>query len=342
MDFSSGSEEDEEEQGLKRKALKPSALDGNRDGNAATDPGQISLLQHGFSRLLEGVKGKPELEDGDSSPGVEESPSEEEAVDQKREGTSSGICKSSNTGNGAVGHPKSLMKTCDISSSSDREDRDNGDGQRQEKVILVKCSEDAVRKRQSLKGGTNKKITVDEESNENSSPDKKKPNKLKTTVLKVHRFKGYSDESEDLDIDAMTVPKRDALHSHSRAGDQERGRQDRNRKRQSASVRDKARLKYTVDIETFTSSEDEHTPVKKGTSAGCHITSPQKERSRVVLPKDGQRAATTGRTETRAGMPKAVSFTTLKSQTSPASKGKDVTIDSVLGWIPCPVPILIC
>lgn len=315
LDFSSGSEEDEEEEhGLKRKAPNPSVVDGIRGGNAATGTGRMSLLQHGFSRLLERVKGKPELGEGDISPGVEESTSEEDAEDQKRGGTSSGNCKSSNTGNGAVFLPKLGTKTCDISSSSDRE---NGDGGRQERVFLLKQSDDAVRKRQGLKGWTNKKITLDEESDENSSPDKKKP---KTTVPKVHHFEGYSDESEDLDIEAMTGPKRATLRSHSRGGDRGRGRLDYNRKRQSASMRDKARSKHTEDIETFTSSEDEHVPVKKGRYTGCRFTSPQTERSRVELPKSGQRAATTIRTERQAG-------------TSPASRGKDGTIDSVLGQI---------
>ncbi|XP_070760337.1 DNA excision repair protein ERCC-6-like 2 isoform X2 [Enoplosus armatus] len=295
LDFSSGSEEDEEEQGIKRKVPNPSAVDGNRGGNAAAGPGRMSLLQHGFSSLLERVNRKPELGEGDSSPGVEESPSEEDAENQKREGT-----WSSNTGNGAVCLPKLGTKTRDTS-SSDREDRENGDGGRQWRVSLVKQSDDAIRKRR-----TNKKITIDEESDENSSPDKKKPDNHKTAVQKVHRFEVYSDESEDLDIEAMTGPKRDALNSHGRGGDRGRGRLDRNRKKQSASVRDKARSKYTEDIEIFTSSEDEHTPVKKGRST--EWSSPQTERSRVELPK----TATT---------------------TSPASKGKDGTIDSVLGGV---------
>lgn len=323
LDFSSGSEEDEEEKGLKRKAPNLSAVDGDRGGKAATGTGRMSLLQHGFSRLLERVKGKPTLGEGDSSPSVDESPSEEDAEDQKREGTSFGVCKRYNTGNGAVCLPKLGMKTWDISSRSDME---NGNGGRRERVSLVKQSNDAVRKRQGLKGWAKKKITLDEESDENSSPGKNKPNKLKTTVPKVHHFDGYSDESEDLDIETMTGPERGALSSHSRGGDRGRGRLDCNRNRQSAGVREKARSKHTEDIETFTSSDDEHTPIKKGRSTGCRFTSPQTERSRVELPKSGQRAATTVRTERRAGMPKA-------SETSPASKRKDGSIDNVLGEI---------
>ncbi|KAI3372762.1 hypothetical protein L3Q82_023219 [Scortum barcoo] len=317
LDFSSGSEEDEEELRLKRKAPKPSAVDGNRGGNAATGTARMSLLQHGFSRLLERVRAKPESGEQDSSPDIEESPSEEDIEGQKRGGSTSGICKSSYTENHAVCIPKLGTKTWDISSGSDRE---NGDDGRQERFSLLKQSDDAVRKRQGLKGQTNKKITLGEESDENSSPDKKK---LKTTVWKVHRFGGFSEESEDLDIEAMAGPKRDALSSHSRGGDGGRGQLDRNRKRQSASVRNKTRSRQTEDIETFTSSEDEHTPVKRGKPAGCHFASPQTERSRIESTKSEQRSATTAR---RVEMPKA-------NQTSPASKGKDGTIDSVLGGV---------
>lgn len=299
LDFSSGSEEDEEERGLKRKVLNPGAEDGNRGGNSATGPGRMSLLQYGFSKLLERVKGKPELGEGDSSSGVEEGPSEEYAEDQKRDGTSSAICKSSFTGNGVVCPHKLGMKIWDAS-SSDRKDGENRSGGRGGNVSLVKQSDEAIREGQYLKGWTNKKITVDEESDENPSPDKKNPNKLKMTVPKAHHFEDYSDESEDLDIEALTGPERVALNSHVRRGDRERGKLDRERKKQSVSVRDKARSKYTENIEIFTSSEDEHTPVKKGRSTGCHLTSPLTERSTVELP-------------------------------SPASKGKDGTIDIVLG-----------
>ncbi|XP_036954302.1 DNA excision repair protein ERCC-6-like 2 isoform X2 [Acanthopagrus latus] len=320
LDFSSGSEEDEVERGFNGRTSNPSAVEGNRGGNAATGASRLSLFQHGFSRLLEEVEGQQELGEGDSS--VEESPFEEDVGDQKREGTSSGI---SNTGNGAVCLSKMGKKTRDLSSGSDMEEREERGGGRQERVSLVKQS-----KRQGQKGWTNKKITVFEESDEISSPDKKKPNKLNTAIPRVHHFEGYSDESEDLDLEAMAVPKRDALDSNTKGGDKGRGRLDRNRKRLSSSVRDKARSKYSDEIETFTSSEDEHTPVKKARPTGCHFTSPQTERSREELPKERQRAATTDRAERRAGSSKGVSFTSLKS---PSSKGKDGTIDSVLGGV---------
>lgn len=327
LDFSSGSEEDEEMQGLKRKATNPNAVDGKRDGIAATGPSRMSLLQHGFSRFLERVKGNPELGDGDS-PGVDESLSDTDAKDQgnigKSESTSSGIYKSSKMENGAVCPPKLRTKTWDFSSGSDREDEGSGHEGSHKRVSLLKESGEAVKKRQDLKGYTSKKTIVDEESDEKSSSDKK-PDRLKTTVPTVHCFDRYSDESEDFDLEKSTQPKNDALNAHGSGQDSGRGRLDCTRKRQKSSVRNKAR---SEDIETFTSSEDEHIPLKKRQSLECHVTSAQMERSRVDMPKHRQRA-TTDRTKRH----KAVSFTSLKNQTSPASKGEDGTIDSVLGQI---------
>ncbi|XP_068422715.1 DNA excision repair protein ERCC-6-like 2 isoform X2 [Clinocottus analis] len=315
LDFSSGSEEDEDVQGLKRKASSPNAMEG-------TGPGRMSLLQHGFSRLLERVKGKPELAEGDSSPAVDESTSEEDAEDQKMESTSSGICKNSNTRNSAVCLTKLEAKTWDFSRGSADEDRG-----RQERFPLVKQSDDAVTKRQGLKGRKNKNTRMDKESDGDDTSDRKKPNKLKTPFSEVRRFESCSDESEDLDLEAKTCHRRNTLNSRGRGGPRGRESLDRNRKRQSAGVRDKARSKYTEEVETFTSSEDEHAPAKKGRASGCHFTSPQTERVRVESEKDGRRASTTNRTEREAAAAKAVSFTNLKSQ---ASKGKDGTIDSVL------------
>ncbi|XP_022055664.2 DNA excision repair protein ERCC-6-like 2 isoform X1 [Acanthochromis polyacanthus] len=300
LDFSSGTEEDEDMEGLKKKASKTSAEDGNRSENASDGPGRMSLLQHGFSRLLERVKQKPELADGDSSSGAEGSSLEENAEDQKREDTSNGICKGSNTGDGPVSLPKPGATTFDTSSGSDRKPLKEGDS--------------AVRMKQGLNRWINEKNSIDEESDENSSPDKKKANNVKTTIPKTHCFEGYSDESEDLDLEAKMCSKKDASNSHDREREKQRGKLDRSKKKQSASVRDKARLKYSDNIETFTSSEDEN-------------TTPQKEKSRAELRKHGQRAAT----ESREG--KTVSFTNLKSHQSPVTKDKHVTIDSVLGGV---------
>uniref|UniRef100_A0A3B4ZVU9 ERCC excision repair 6 like 2 n=1 Tax=Stegastes partitus TaxID=144197 RepID=A0A3B4ZVU9_9TELE len=271
LDFSSGSEEDEEEQGLKRKASKPSADDdGNRSGNASTSPGRMTLLQHGFSKLLERVKQKPELADGDSSSGAEGSSFEGDAADQK--------C--SNAGNGAAGIPKFGAKTWDTSSGSDRKLLNEGDS--------------AARGKQGPKQWINGKITIGEDSDENSSPDKKKANNLKATVPKTRHFEGCSDESEDLDLEAKMWSKKDASDTHDRGGERGKGKLDGSKKKQSVSVRNKAR--YSDNIETFTSSEDER-------------ETPQKERCRAKPPKHGQRAAA----ETQAG--KEVSFTSLKNLT---------------------------
>lgn len=316
LDFSSGSEEDENDQGISRRTSKPSAADGIRGGNVASGPGRMSLLLHGFSKLFERVKGTPEFRDGDSSSWAEES--EEDAKDQKREGTSSSIC---NTG-------KLGTETSDNSSSSDREDCENGEKGRQQGASVVKQSN--VRKRHGLKGWTDKKSTEDEVSDEHSLPDKNKPTKLNWTPSKVHHFEVYSDESEDLDVEIIKRPKRNALESHSIGGDKEetRERVDHNRKRQSASIGDKARSKYSEDIEAFTSSEDEYIPRKKGRSTGCLFASPQTEGSGVELSQHGQSATSLKR---RVRMSKVVSFTRLKGDTPPTAKGKDVSIDSVLG-----------
>lgn len=332
LDFSSGSEEDEDEQGLKRKATSPGVIDGNRGGNSATGPGRMSLLQHGFSRLLQRVKGKPELAEGDSSPDVDESPSEEDSEDPKMESTSSGICQDSNARNGAIAPHKLGLKRWENSSGSDGEDGENGDKGRQARNPLLKQSDDdAVRKGPAPNGWTNKKTRVPEESDENSPFDRKKLKKLKTRVPRVRRFDGHSDESEDLDMEAKTWPKTDAFNSSGTVGYGGRDGLERNRKRQTANVRDDVRSKFTEDIETYSSSEDEHTPVKKGRSARGRFASPLTDGSRVESTKDERRDPTSNRTEREAGTHKAVSFTHLKSQASPASKGRNGTIDSVLG-----------
>uniref|UniRef100_A0A672Z9U6 Uncharacterized protein n=1 Tax=Sphaeramia orbicularis TaxID=375764 RepID=A0A672Z9U6_9TELE len=144
-----------------------------------------------------------------------------------------------------------------------------------------------------------------------SSPDRKKPNNLKTFVPKIQV---YSDESEDLDMNVMT--------SHDKRGE----KLSCNRKRLSSSVRNKSGSKYTENIETFTSSEDEHPSVKKSRRGG-----PKTDTSKGDFPTERERAAAT--TGQQTGKPKTVSFTGLKNQTSPTSKGKTGSIDSVLGGV---------
>ncbi|XP_041855810.1 DNA excision repair protein ERCC-6-like 2 isoform X3 [Melanotaenia boesemani] len=281
LDFSSGSEMDEEVQGLKRKISNLIADDGNRSGKASTSPDQMSLLQHGFSRLLEWVQEKPELGVENSSSGAEESPFEKDAEDQTC------ICVTTSAGNDAVCLPKCRTETLDISIGSDRKHGDNGD-----KISVLKEGDCPVGRGQGLKRRKDQQSAVDGESDEKSSPEIKKAHNLKTAVPKVQRFEDYSYESEDLDLEAKTCLKGDVL---------ERGKPHHNKKRQTLSVRNQARFRYTEDIEIFTSSEDEHT------------------------------TPTTSTRRRRAGPSKPVLFTTLKSQTSSASKEKNGTIDLVLG-----------
>jgi len=247
LDFSSGSEMDEDVKALKDKASDPSADDDIRSGKANTGPGRMSLLQQGFSRLLERVKERPELEEGGSSSDVEGSPFEEDAEDLQIRDTSNGISEISSVGNGALCVPKSGSKTWDT--SLNRKHKGNGEG------------DDAVRRR-GQKRWIDQQISVDDESDENASLVKKKADKLNTRLPKGLHFEGCSDESEDLDLEAKTCSKKAYLHAGGPGG---RG-SDRYKRRQRASARDKGRSKYTEDIETFTSSEDEHTSPATGTT----------------------------------------------------------------------------
>ncbi|XP_024865145.1 DNA excision repair protein ERCC-6-like 2 isoform X2 [Kryptolebias marmoratus] len=286
LDFSSGSETDDEE-------TNQNGDEDNKSGKASTGPSPKSLLQHGFSRLLERVKEKPELEEEGSSSCAKESSFEEDAEDRNMKDASSVICKTSSTGNGVVCLSKSETKTRDKFTGSDRRQENNGN-----KISLLKAEDYTARRRQGQKRWANKQTAADDESDGNSSPENKKANKLQTTFPKVHHFDGYSDESEDLDLEVKKCSKKD-LGSFKAGGQGGRGKLYHNKRRHSAGVRDRARSKCTEDIETFTSSEDEHT-------------------------------APTGR---RTEMPKAVSFTNLKSQKSPSSKEKKPTIDNVLGGV---------
>nr|XP_057926588.1 DNA excision repair protein ERCC-6-like 2 isoform X2 [Doryrhamphus excisus] len=128
-------------------------------------------------------------------------------------------------------------------------------------------------------------------------------------IAKSHHFGQYSDESDDLDIETVTRSERDALD---RGGD--------NRKRH-VSMRDRIRgTRFSEDIETFTSSEDEHTGGRDKTT-----TPPDKAQARPSV--RGQIGRSTGR---QVAMSNGVQFTHLKSRTSAAFKG---TIDTVLGGV---------
>ncbi|XP_029367387.1 DNA excision repair protein ERCC-6-like 2 isoform X2 [Echeneis naucrates] len=315
LDFSSGSEGDEDEHKLKRKAKV-------NDITAGNGPGQMSLLQHGFSTFLERVKETAVSGEEDDSPNTGESHFDTDAEDhgklRKTECTSTGdINKSSSEVTEAVCLPKLGTKALDVCSASDREGQRNGSGGRQGGAFQSK------------------------ERTDKFSRDKKS-NKFKTAAPTIHCFEGYSDESEDFDLEeSKSVLKKGTLHPPSTGKDRERGTLDSNRKRQSLSVRDKARAKYTEAIEAYTSSEDECAPVKKARSSGSHLTSLQTQQSRHDMPKDGERVATKDRTERQkrdGGTPKAVIFTNLKSETSPTPKGnkqqgKEGSIDSLLGGV---------
>lgn len=262
LDFSSGSEDEEEGRAAKRKTVSPGAVGGSSGGNVASGPGRISLLQHGFSKLLETVKRKAERGDGESSSEVEENPSEDESEGEKREATSSTVCTKSN-GDGRP--PKVGTKTWEPSSSSDTESRN--------KASLTRQSDDAVRRMQ--------------QKQRNPGPSRR-------------CFENYSDESDDLDV-AMK-PKNDGVDSRRKVRDKQRGKSGSSRGGQSGGAARKSR--YLEDIDMFTSSEDEHTPVKRARPAGRNFTSPQNA--------------------VRAETSKAVSFTGLKAR----------TIDSVLGRLP--------
>ncbi|XP_014842659.1 PREDICTED: DNA excision repair protein ERCC-6-like 2 isoform X1 [Poecilia mexicana] len=293
LDFSSGSETDEELQGPKPKTTNSSAGHGNRSGKAAGGPVHMSLLQHGFSRLLETIKDRQQLREGDCSSSAEGSPFEEEAGDQKIDDTCTGIRTTSCEGNGVARLPESETKPQNKSIGSDRKDRDDGNN-----ILLLKEGDHAERQRWGLKRRLDKQIAVDEESDGNSSPENNKASRLKTTVTKVHQFEGCSDESEDVDLEAQICSQRGASNLQNKEDDGGRRKPGRSRRRQSAGARDKARSKFTEAIEAFTSSEDER--------------------------------SAPGR---RAGRSEVASFTRLRGSTTPASEEKEQTIDNVLGRV---------
>lgn len=289
LDFSSGSEEDECE-------FQKNAVDTKRGGNAATEP--MSFLQHGFSKLLERVYGKPELIEEDSCPSIEES-SEEEAEDQQGKTASYVPC---NPENHAVCSKQ--RKTPNISRSSESEDREEGGNDK----ISVAQRDESFR-RHHVKRWTKARRTEDEEGEKKSSSSKNRHRELSRTAQSPYHGDAYSDESEDLDMEIMTRHKENT--SGSNQGDRRRTRIDSN-KRRCVNVKDKS--KHTEDIEMFTSSEEEHTP-KKIKHAGCRVSSAETESTTVK--KANQRS--------KSSSPKC--------RISPSSSRKAGAIDSVLGQV---------
>lgn len=294
LDFSTGSEEDECE-------FQKKAVDTKRGGNAATEP--MSLLQHGFSRLLERVNGKPQLIKEDSCPSIEES-SEEDHENQQGKATSN---LPSNPDN-HIACLKLQRTASHISSSSESENREE---ERKDK-IAVEQSDESLRRRHPVKKWTKKRWIEDEEGEESPSPSKHRHSELSRKVQKSHQAEAYSAESEDLDMEIMTKNKENT--SGFNKGNRRRKWEDSNKQRQRVSV--KGRWKHSEDIEMFTSSEEEHTPSKKGKPAGCRIASAQAERSRVKK---------SGASSKSSSGPKC--------QTSPTSSEKAGTLDSMLGQV---------
>lgn len=262
LDFSSGSDDEEDGRATERKTVTPGAVDGRSGGSVASAPGRLSLLQHGFSKLLETVKSKAEGGDGESSSDVGE-----ESVEEERESASTTVCPKSYDDSRPS---KVATKTRELSSSSDTE--------------VSRQSHDAVGRMQ---------------------PQRRNPGPSRRCV------ENYSDESDDLDVAA--APKNDGVESRCKVRGKRGAKSGSSRAGQSGGAAHRSR--YSEDIEMFTSSEDEHTPVKRTRPAGRHFTSPQN----------------TVAAEKRAETTNAVSFTGLKVPTSPAIRRN---IDSVLGRPP--------
>ncbi|XP_072289091.1 DNA excision repair protein ERCC-6-like 2 [Eucyclogobius newberryi] len=237
LDFSSGSEDEE---GIAKKLTNPNATD-----STTSTPGRITLLQHGFSKLLQRIKGTPDSVDGGSS-NIDDSSSDE-------------------------GNQHSLANVSNFTTVKDSKNLKNEDFQ----------------------------ILSDSEPDENDVPKKegiRKTNTPKAFAPLPNIFESYSDESEDLDIEVMTSNRK-------------------NVSKRTAKTQEHApnKVKFTEEIETFSSSEDERTS-RKPKPKGCNLSSPIKEtvtsyKQGFVTPKKQARI----------------------SKTSPQSKNG--SIDTVLGGV---------
>lgn len=243
LDFSSGSEDDENELGVTKKQSNPNSLD--RNTTSTTSPDRMTLLQHGFSKLLQTIKGSPDTVDGGSS-NIEDITSDEEDKEEAKSTKSFTTVKDS---------ARLEKKKLEILSDSDQD----------ESLISKKASD---------------------------VKENPKTNEPKAFVCRPNIFDSYSDESEDLDIEMMTSNRKKALFSPPKrtgaVGEKSNGR------RQSAKV------KFTEDIEAFSSSEDE-------------ATSGRNEKKKAMF--------------TTQGLP-----TPTKSHLA-SPQSKNGTIDSVLGGV---------
>ena len=133
----------------------------------------------------------------------------------------------------------------------------------------------------------------------------------KTTVPRMQPIEFHSDESEDLGSETRKEP---VLQNEA------------------------TRARHTEDIETFTSSDEEPSPVKRRRSSACPVSSPWKNKPRA------HRQAHTPRADRREDSPgpsrrtarPSVSFTSLRHKDdhhpTPGGQGApDGTIDHVLG-----------
>lgn len=278
LDFSSGSDDEEEGRASDRRTVTSRAMDGGSGGTVASGPGRISLLQHGFSKLLETVKRKAEGGDGESSSDVGENSSGEESVDEQGKVASPTVCTKNTDGSGPF---KVGTKTWEHSSSTDTEGPGSKEAGNRVKAPPPRQSHNAVRRMQQ---------------------------KRRNPGTSHLCLENYSDESDDLDV--ATRPKSNGVQSRFKVRDKHVGKSGSSRAGQDGGAAHKFR--YSEEIEMFTSSEDEHTPMKKARPTRRHFTSPQN----TVTP------------EKPTWTSSVVPTTGLKAPTSPGIRG---TIDSVLG-----------
>nr|XP_046202834.1 DNA excision repair protein ERCC-6-like 2 [Oncorhynchus gorbuscha] len=327
LDFSSGSEE-EGEQGDRSKVEKANT----------TLPGRLSLLQHGFSRLLQrsGVRAGSGSESGEHSQSEGgrsdfEEDSDEDTSAMAPKGLSTAWSGGPQTptlapkcGNHLDAAP--LKNDWDVSSGSEREEERNGgrwDGQRgrdHDPVTLSGESDDMGRKILNLKQGIRRKRRVEEDSDDDSPPSSgSKRSNTKTPVSRMHQVM-FDSESEDIDIEELIRPcaqthvlKRPPAHLRRREMGRDGGSK---RKTSNRPVDQSRRTRQAEDIETFTSSDENHTAVERVRS----VTAPQNH--------NHGRGPQTDQYGARA-------FTNPKvNQTVPSAKGPPCgTIDNVLGGV---------
>uniref|UniRef100_A0A8C6TWD7 Excision repair cross-complementation group 6-like 2 n=1 Tax=Neogobius melanostomus TaxID=47308 RepID=A0A8C6TWD7_9GOBI len=193
LDFSSGSEDDED--GITKKLADPNTTEGT-----TSTPGRMTLLQQGFSKLLQRLKGTLDLVDGGSSD-IDESSSDEAGQQEETSRSSPNV---------------SIFNTVKDSAKLNNELK-----------ILSDSDESDVSRKKEYSSSKVKKAFV------------RRPN----------IFNCSSDESEDLDIEVMTSShKKAVVLPPKKTGEK------KNRKRPMSI---KSKVKFTGNIESFTSSEDE-------------------------------------------------------------------------------------